>query len=275
MKNISNALKNHISQEVTTLASCILLKLRDGALIGFTSLDQDIEFEGVLYESCMGVDILGANTQNDLSNDDLDFTSVIDSPLMDEKELRAGRFDHAEVSAFLVNYEDLTQGRLMLRFGYLGEIKHSNGRFEGKVHGLGKKLDKVQGDLYSKICRAKFGDSKCGFDTSSVTFTGVVSAVESNKEFTDSTRAEDSGHFDNGVIKFISGANAGQSIEIKKSFAERVTLMMALPYDIAVGDSYEITQGCDRVFSTCVERYNNAINFRAEPHIPGTSAIVG
>lgn len=33
--------------------------------------------------------------------------------------------------------------------------------------------------------------------------------------------------------------------------------------------SYEGDIACDKRFSTCVERFNNAVNFRGEPHLPG------
>lgn len=31
--------------------------------------------------------------------------------------------------------------------------------------------------------------------------------------------------------------------------------------------------GCDKIFAMRKETYNNAVNFRGEPHIPGTDAL--
>jgi len=47
-----------------------------------------------------------------------------------------------------------------------------------------------------------------------------------------------------------------------------------MPFDIAIGDSFEIQAGCDKTFETCINRFNNAINFRGEPHMPGQDEIL-
>jgi uncharacterized phage protein (TIGR02218 family) len=38
---------------------------------------------------------------------------------------------------------------------------------------------------------------------------------------------------------------------------------------IAAGDTFTVTAGCDKRFSTCRERFDNALNFRGFPHMPG------
>ncbi len=50
--------------------------------------------------------------------------------------------------------------------------------------------------------------------------------------------------------------------------------VMPMPYAIMVGDSYSVVAGCDKIFSTCAGRFDNAVNFRGEPHVPGTDRIL-
>jgi uncharacterized phage protein (TIGR02218 family) len=49
--------------------------------------------------------------------------------------------------------------------------------------------------------------------------------------------------------------------------------MLPISEPIQAGDKYSITAGCDKQFNTCVEKFNNAINFRGEPHIPQPERI--
>jgi uncharacterized phage protein (TIGR02218 family) len=46
-----------------------------------------------------------------------------------------------------------------------------------------------------------------------------------------------------------------------------------MPYPVAVGDQFTISAGCDRSMGTCIGRFNNIVNFRGEPYVPGTDTI--
>jgi uncharacterized phage protein (TIGR02218 family) len=52
-----------------------------------------------------------------------------------------------------------------------------------------------------------------------------------------------------------------------------VVLAQAMPYAIQVGNSFQIVAGCDKTHQTCISKFNNIINFRGEPFVPGTDAI--
>jgi uncharacterized phage protein (TIGR02218 family) len=47
---------------------------------------------------------------------------------------------------------------------------------------------------------------------------------------------------------------------------------MALP--IAPGDTFAVTAGCDKRFATCRDRFDNVLNFRGFPHIPGNDFVM-
>jgi uncharacterized phage protein (TIGR02218 family) len=42
-----------------------------------------------------------------------------------------------------------------------------------------------------------------------------------------------------------------------------------MPYDFAVGNTVLVYAGCDRRFATCKSRFDNRVNFRGFPNIPG------
>jgi uncharacterized phage protein (TIGR02218 family) len=186
-----------------------------------------------------------------------------------EADILAGKYDFAKIEVFAINYRDGSYGKIHLRRGWLGEVEIRGGEFIAEIRGLTQKLSQHIGELYSPMCRAQFGDAKCGKNLAAYTFTGTVTVATSQSQFKDSSRTEISGHFAYGKVTFTSGANAGLSAEIKESRGAEIVLALPLPFPIAVGNSYTIQQGCDKTISTCTNRYNNAENFRGEPHVPG------
>ncbi|MDX2113681.1 MAG: DUF2163 domain-containing protein [Alphaproteobacteria bacterium] len=277
MKQISPELAAHLAGEVTTLATCWKLTRRDNVTLGFTDLDRDIVLGGVTYRAASGFTPSAIETTADLAVDNLDVEGMISASAITEADIQAGRYDFAEIEIFKVNYRDLAQGKLMLRRGWLGEVSLHRQHFVAEIRGLTQLLSQTIGELYSPSCRASFGDSRCKINSALHTVSGSITTVISSQQFQDSARTEPSGTFSAGVIRFTSGANNGISMEIKeylKSGAGKITLVLPLPYQLLAGDTYSMVKGCDKTTKTCHERYNNIINFRGEPHVPGIDRML-
>jgi uncharacterized phage protein (TIGR02218 family) len=164
---------------------------------------------------------------------------------------------------------------MILRTGTLGEVSLSGGRFTAEVRGLAQPLAQTIGQLYSSGCRAKFGDSRCKQPLASFTFTASVTSVTSSQTFVASGLAQASGYFDFGTLTFTSGANQGLKTEVKVFLSGgSITLVLPMPYGVDVADNFTISAGCDKSFETCTSRFNNAINFRGEPHVPGLDRML-
>lgn len=84
----------------------------------------------------------------------------------------------------------------------------------------------------------------------------------------------DSGYFDYGLLTMTSGASEGLSMEVKSYVPGQITLQLPFPFTVAAGDTYSLTAGCDRSFATCRDRFNNVVNFRGEPYVPGLDSLV-
>lgn len=82
------------------------------------------------------------------------------------------------------------------------------------------------------------------------------------------------GYFAYGKVKWLTGANAGYSMEVRSFAPGAVTIVLPMEYPIAIGDTYTITAGCDKQFGTCKNRWNNVVNFRGEPYIPGIDTVI-
>ena len=82
-----------------------------------------------------------------------------------------------------------------------------------------------------------------------------------------------SGFFDQGILTFTSGANAGRKSEVlthrRDDDGDHIALWQPMAEAIEAGDAFTVSAGCDKRFSTCRDRFANSVNFRGFPQIPG------
>ncbi|ALK08997.1 DUF2163 domain-containing protein [Blastochloris viridis] len=272
MKTMSSGLAAHLDGEVTTLACLWRLERTDGWVRGFTDHDQDITYLGLTYVASTGFLPSAIKSGSDLSVDNLDVDGFLDDDALRPEDLTAGRFDGARIDMMLVNWADLAQGHILLRRGWLGEVKRADQRFSAEVRGLANRLQQTAGNLYSRLCRTSLGSSECTVNLTPLTDTLAISAVASGDTFTVPTSRPD-GFFAFGTCTFLSGANTGAATEILSHVGQSVTLFTPMPRPIAVGDQVRLAAGCDKTIETCHARFGNVLNFRGEPHIPGNDKV--
>ena len=83
-----------------------------------------------------------------------------------------------------------------------------------------------------------------------------------------------SGYFDFGEITFTSGANDGRTFPIKAYVEGQFSLYVPLPKLAAVGDTYSAVAGCDKSRRTCIDKFDNILNRRAEDWMTGTDKMI-
>lgn len=163
-RSIDSALGAHFGGTVLTLAECVRIKRTDDVEIGFTTHDADITFDGLTYHAVNSIDATAIRQSADLAVDNMEIMCVLDSDYLDENDLRAKRYDHAEMWIFIVNWADLTMNELKLAYGRLGEVKLGEGHAQVEFRGLSSLLQQVVGDVYGSDCGNALGDSGCMID---------------------------------------------------------------------------------------------------------------
>jgi uncharacterized phage protein (TIGR02218 family) len=272
MKSVSPALAAHLDGEVTTLATCWRLERTDGWVRGFTDHDQPLVIGGLTYVAATGFLPSAIKYGADLSVDNLDVEGFLDDDALTAEDLSAGLFDGARIDIFLVNWADLSQGRLLLRRGWLGEVKRADNRFSAEIRGIANRLQQSAGKLYSRLCRTDLGSAECKVALAPLTDVLAVTAVAAGDTFTVAT-GRPSGFYTFGVCTFLTGANAGASSEVLQHNGQSVQLFTPMPRPIAIGDQVRLVAGCDKTPETCQARFGNILNFRGEPHIPGNDKV--
>jgi uncharacterized phage protein (TIGR02218 family) len=279
MRTIPAGLQAHLDGEATTLCNAWRVVRRDGVVLGFTDHDRDLDVDGLTYLAASGFEASETEDGNSLSAEGGDVSGGFSADAITAEDLSAGRYDGAKVEVFLVNWQETGQ-RLLLRTAELGEVRREGGLFRAELRRLTHTLDQVKGRIYGRQCDAVLGDARCGVNLAAYRATATVSAV------TDDMHIEVTGlsgfaerFFRYGVLSFTGGAAAGLSADIedhrKAAGADSLTLWLPMAAGVAVGDTLQVTAGCDKRFSTCKAKFNNRLNFQGFPHMPGSDFSYG
>lgn len=271
MRTIPGALAAHLAGGVTTLCHCWRLTRRDGAVLGFTDHDRTLSFEGTDFLAASGFSASEREDGTGLSAETSEVTGGFSSAAIAEADLAAGLYDGARVELFLVNWADPEQ-RLRLKVEDVGEVTREGGAFRAELRGLAHRLSQPQGRVYGRRCDAVLGDARCGVALSGPAFRAdgaVTAVVDESRLSVSGLEGFPAGFFRHGRLAFTGGALSGTVAEIdgQEGGALRLWLPLSLPPE--PGDPVTVTAGCDRSFSTCREKFANAVNFRGFPHMPG------
>lgn len=264
-----------LAYDVVTPAYCWRIERKDGIVLGFTSHDVDLTFNGVTYEARTGFTPTSVDTTNELSVDNMDVDAALSSDRITEDDIAAGLYDYSKITVYLVNWHNLSDRKLILRRGTLGRVNYSKDAFTAEVRGLTEAFQQKSGALYQKLCRADFGDAKCKINLANYTYSGTVTRILNDSTFT-TTATQTAGLFDFGILTWTSGDNNGAKCEVKSSAADgTIALYLPTSWKPAIGDAFSVSAGCDRNFSTCINKWGNWLNFRGEPYLPGNDYIGG
>lgn len=272
---VSANFRAHIATGHTTLARCWGLTRADGLRLGFTDHDRDLSFEGFTFRADTGLSARAIEATTGLAIDNTEALGALSDSAVTEADIRAGRYDGARVEAWLVNWA-APEERMKQFTGWLGEVTRGAGAFRAELIGLAEALNRPQGQVYQTPCPAVLGDARCGFDFALPGYVAerALESVEDGKRFrfADFTGFDDR-WFERGRLVVLSGAAVGLSGVVKNdrlSDAGRlVELWEAIRAPLAEGDLLRIEAGCDKRAETCRLKFDNFLNFRGFPDIPG------
>ncbi len=275
MRDINPVLAEKLKSGATTMCRCWLIERRDGQTIGFTDHDLDLSFDGQLFEASTGLDASALESSTGLSVDNSHAVGALSATGLSEEDIRAGYYDSAAVLLWLVDWTDVTLRVLLFR-GVLGEIEHGDTAFEVELRGLSEALNKNVGRSFVAECDRALGDTNCGVDLTAAGYTAItsVNSVRDNRTVWANGVSEfATGWFEFGTLRWLSGANTGLTAKVKfdvlKGSARTIETWEEAPNPIAVGDQFKICVGCDKSSSTCRQKFDNIVNFRGFPHMPG------
>lgn len=276
MKSLPPGLQDHLSSGATTLCWCWKITRRDALVQGFTDHDAPVVFDGTPFEAVSGFVASQVQSTLGLAVDNLSVVGALSSDTLNEHDLAAGLYDDADIEIWRVNW-NATDQRVLMRKGSLGQVKRGKTGFTAEVRGLAHRLNQPVGRVFAYSCDADLGDARCTKDVSASIFTanGTIANVTDARRFTVSGIAGYANNwFSFGKLSFTSGANAGRAMEIKRHAGTGIELWQAMSDAVAPGDAVTLVTGCDKQFATCKSKFDNVVNFRGFPYMPGNDAAL-
>lgn len=82
------------------------------------------------------------------------------------------------------------------------------------------------------------------------------------------------GYYDDGIMTFTSGVNSGLSFQIDRWDGVTLYLKNSLFSAPLAGDTFTISPGCAHNVEDCQTKFNNLVNHRGFPTIPGQDSIL-
>lgn len=276
MKNLNASLAAHLATGTTTMALCWRVDRTDGVSYGFTEHDRDLTVSGLVYSASSGFTASEIKQSLGLSVDNVNLSGALSSTKITESDLASGKYDNAALTLMWVNWADTTQF-VVLMSGNLGEVKRSLVAFEAEFRSLADKLNQPTGRAYQRYCDASLGDSRCQYAIAGVTYSSSITSITSSRIIVASSLAALAADFcSGGVLTFTSGALSGAKFEVKRqSSGGSFELWTAPPSTWLTGDTFTVTAGCDKSAQTCLNKFNNLVNFQGCPLMPGTDKVAG
>jgi len=164
-------------------------------------------------------------------------------------------------------------------FGQYGNVVIVETKFQGtiiKSPGIGRNLltfecadpffllnARVPSRLIQSSCFKSFADSNCGLDPADYTVDFTAASGSTQYHLSGTALTQPDGYFTEGVVKCLTGANAGlsQSVREYKAGVIKVTVPWLLP--VSAGETFAVIKGCDQTPTTCAGMAHT--NGTAEP----------
>lgn len=265
---------------------CIRIKRRDGLILRATTHDSDIVVTATGYAgtyrsvAALAPSAVQARASLAVDGGDLEGVLSVNSGIT-QSDIANGVYDQSRVTVFETDWSDPSTVE-EISYGVLGNKRRTQeGSLRMEMRTISQLLADNQGDLYSTRCRATLGSGaeapvlrRCGVNLAAFTFDEEVTGIVSARTVFAVAAIDDSGtppgYFSKGLVTFLTGDNAGAQREIRLHGEDGVLFLYdPLPADVEIGDDVRLIAGCDKTLTTCGEKFENVVNFRAEPYIPG------
>lgn len=255
---------------LTSMALCWALERRDGAGVGLTSCDRALDRAGNRFDPAPGIVPAAVTRAIGLDNHSGEVAGALSSDALDGHDLALGRWDGARIALTAIDWADPGAAGIALLSGDVGAVAIDGERFSAELSGSVARLDAPVCPATSPECRANFGDKECRVDLSGRSIIAFVVGVAGGALTLDRPVND---QYLLGRLRYLSGANCGLSSIVTAVSGSTATVRDLPRAPVVAGCRIDLREGCDKRFQTCTTRFANALNFRGEPHLPGTDLL--
>ena len=225
------------------------IALRNGVTLFYTNADINITLGTVTY---IAGDVLC--TGGKLSSP----STVGGIPFL--VALQNGVFDRAVVTkkrVFMPTWGDTSNGAITIFLGEITDSTITRNTATMQVKDMRNLLNIfMPSRQYQPTCPWVFGDTNCTFSRSGIAVTSTVISAAGSIINCGLTNA--AGFFNNGTLKFTSGANTNIIRSVKGWISGQATIVAPFPVPPSAGDAFTITPGCTKNYAGATNAFSAA-----------------
>lgn len=244
-----------------------------------TDHNTSLDYEGNTYTPVAGMSVTATESNEGVSPSNFQARGILASSSILDADLAAGRFQGALIIENVVDARFPWAGTYSTQRFRVGAVEwnEQTGVWESEVSTLADFFQGSIGHVYTRKCRWRFGDSRCGINLASYASGGEVTNISSLPTFLNTlTPSEEAGYFDDGVLTWLTATNSGnvgtfQVVKTHLAAGGSILLQTQPPYAISVGDTFSVTPGCNKLLGInadgtidldghCIHRFANGAN---------------
>lgn len=256
--------------EVTTAAFNWILQRPDGVGFATTSHDRRQLLGSMTLDADMDLRPSELLVTDQMYGSHLGLDGGLSSPALTADDLVAGRWNGSTVQLLASDW--MQDGEAIpLCDGELGRVAVDGGKLSMSVDILPAATRRPPCIQTSPECRAVLGDRQCRIDMRKRSMRVHVLAADGETLTIDVEGGE---RFAMGRLRWISGANCGLEQIILSTSGSTLILQSSPVHMARQGDRAILREGCDGRRTTCSDRFQNILNFRGEPDLPGSEILL-
>lgn len=277
MRNLPALLEAELQGAAYGICRLVEITRKNGTVLRIAESQTDLTVDGETFTRARGFRVSSLPFRLNAASNSAEFEiSVVDGGTPDPDDLRNGLFDSAEVVISAASHLIPANGKIDLFRGNFGDITLTDaGLVHVRVMGLLSRADRLLVEHYSPMCRTFFGDARCKVDLGPLTQSATVTAISGfDIIISGAAAAQPDDYWNLGLVIPTSGPGVGDAFETRDWIAGSALIKTYLPAvgKLYVGNSVNLTPGCDFTRAMCNDRWNNIINYRGEPWVPGEDA---
>ena len=264
------------------MADLFRITLSNGQILRHTNADMPVVWDGQTYEAHKLIIKRGATRVAvglDVDSNTLEIAAEPDyrlEGLQWSEAALGGALDGARVVIERIFFSDWTTpvGAVVIFSGRVSDVSGSRSAVKVDVKSDIELLNvSSPRNIYQAGCMRTLYDGGCKVNREKFTVNGRVTANSTTGTELACNLTQADGWFNQGVIKFTSGRNAGLSRTVKEHKNGRLSFALRLPFPPQSGDVFKIYPGCDKRQETCGRKFDNIVHFRGFPYIPAADTI--
>lgn len=274
------------------LCTCYIIDRTDGASLYLTDSNAPLYFRGLLFVPAASGRSSARRSSTTAGESTFDLAGGINrlsSSRITLDDLRAGRYDSAVVTEYVLDWSSPFAEPVRVHQWLVQRVDYSDNSWVAYMDGIATRLLSPAGRVMNRQCNADLGDGRCRVKLETLTsfaWEGVAVAslgADVRRDFVgtnlpDNPTTRPNGYYQLGRVVWRSGSNVGLVSDVK---ADAITgtsqrtlkIQLRTPFDIEVGDTFDLVPGCDKRAATCEVKYANLANFRGFPFMETTDKL--